>query len=365
MLSTLNRYIALRIIRGILLAFIIVTSIILLVDFVEGARDLGVDEDLGAGTLILLTLYKAPQLIEQTIPFIVLFGVMGALYALNRRSELIVLRAAGLSAWRFLMPALVVTTSLGILWAAAFNPMATASTAAHQAIIDRITGQTRQQKNKTEMWLREGSDVGQTVIHANGSNLIDRSLTEVTFYYFVTESNGKTVFHNRIDAESAKLLGVGFWQLTNARESSGDAISETSAALSLPTTITIQELEEGRQNSKLPSFWNIPAEITKVEQAGFSSSPLRMQYHRLLALPLTLIAMTFIAAGVSMQLTRQGGTFKLMLAGGAAGFGVYFVNNIASAFGEAGTLPVILAAWAIPALVLCLGLAYLVRIEDG
>jgi len=365
MLSTLNTYIASRIIRGILLAFIIVTSIILLVDFVEGARDIGVDEDFGAGTLILLTLYKAPQLIEQTIPFIVLFGVMGALYALNRRSELIVLRASGLSAWRFLMPALVVTTSLGILWAGAFNPMATASTAAHQAMIDRITGQTQLKKNDTEMWLREGSDAGQTVIHANGSNLLNRSLTDVTFYYFENDRDGKAVFQNRIDAESAKLLGVGFWQLTNARESSEGAISEAHTAISLPTTITIQELEEGRQNSKLPSFWDIPAEITKVENAGFSSAALRMQYHRLLSLPLTLIAMTFIAAGVSMQLTRQGGTFKLMLAGGAAGFGVFFINNITSAFGEAGTLPVILAAWAIPVLVLCLGLTYLARIEDG
>lgn len=365
MFNLLNRYIATRVMRGILLAFLIVTSIILLVDFVEGARDIGVDEDLSATTLILLTLYKAPQLIEQTIPFIVLFGVMGALYALNRRSELIVLRAAGLSAWRFLSPALVVTTSLGILWAIAFNPMATASTAAHQAMIDRITGKTKLDLNDTEIWLREGSDAGQTVIHANGSDLLNRSLTDVTFYYFDTDANGETEFQSRIDAESAKLLAVGFWQLTNATESAEGVASETSPALSMPTTISIKELEEGRQNTKLPGFWDIPEEISKVENAGFSSSALRMQYHRLLSLPLTLIAMTFIAAGVSMQLTRQGGTFRLMLFGGAAGFGVFFVNNITNAFGEAGTLPVTLAAWAIPALVLCLGLANLARIEDG
>ncbi len=98
MFSMLNRYIAKRIIKGLLLAFMVVTSIIMLVDFVEGTRNIGWDQEIGSGTLFLMTLLKAPKLIEQTIPFVVLFGVMGTLYSLNRRSELIVLRASGLSA---------------------------------------------------------------------------------------------------------------------------------------------------------------------------------------------------------------------------------------------------------------------------
>jgi len=365
MFSVLNRYIAWKVIRGILLAFAIVTSIIMLVDFVEGARDIGVDEDLGAGTLMLLTLYKAPQLIEQTIPFIVLFGVMGALFALNKRSELIVLRASGLSAWRFLMPAIVVTTTLGIIWSAAFNPMATASTAAHQALVEHLTGVELSDRNDTELWLREGSETTQTVIHAKGSDLIERTLTGVTIYYFDTDENGRSVFRNRIDAEAGKLLGVGFWQLSNAVESAEGSVSQMTAALSIPTKLTYKDLQESRQSSRLPAFWDIPDAIERVENAGFSSAALRMQYHKLLALPLTLIAMTFIAAGASMQMTRQGGTFRIMLAGGVVGFGVFFINNITTAFGEAGTLPVIVAAWTIPALVLCLGLAYLARLEDG
>ena len=78
-----------------------------------------------------------------------------------------------------------------------------------------------------------------------------------------------------------------------------------------------------------------------------------------------LIAMTIIAAGVSTRLTRNGSTFRLLVTGGVLGFGVYFADNVVSAFGQATIIPIILAAWAVPLLVLCLGAAYMSYIEDG
>ena len=66
--TTLGRYIAWRILKGVLMAFLIVTSIIMLVDFVETSRNIGADADLSPLTVMFLTMLKAPQLIEQTIP---------------------------------------------------------------------------------------------------------------------------------------------------------------------------------------------------------------------------------------------------------------------------------------------------------
>jgi len=68
---------------------------------------------------------------------------------------------------------------------------------------------------------------------------------------------------------------------------------------------------------------------------------------------------------VSMHLTREGGTLRLLITGSALGFAVYFADSIVSAFGEASVLPIIFAAWSIPVFVLCAGLSYLAHIEDG
>ena len=138
--SILNRYLIRRIVVGIALAFLIVASIIMLVDFVENSRNISSEDNIGPGVLLILTLLRAPTLIEQTVPFVILFGVMGTLYNLNRRSELIVLRASGLSAWRFLSPAIVVAAVFGIIWALVLNPLASKAMGTHDALIEKYSG---------------------------------------------------------------------------------------------------------------------------------------------------------------------------------------------------------------------------------
>jgi len=359
--STLNRYIAKRIIKGLLLAFMVVTSVIMLVDFVEGTRNIGSEEDIGSGTVFLMTLLKTPKLIEQTIPFVVLFGVMGTLYSLNRRSEL---RASGLSAWRFLTPAILVTATLGLIWAAAFNPLASSAMNAHDKLVERVTGSAIAAKDQN-IWLREGSDIAQTVIFAERADILARKLFNTTFYIFEIAPDGTAAFERRLDAKEAELVTQGYWQLRDVIENSEDEAMQKQNAVSLPTSITMEDLRDTTGINALPPFWEIPKTIKKTERAGFSTVSLRMQLNKLLALPIMLIAMTVIAAGVSMHLTREGGTLRLLIIGGVLGFAVYFADNVVSAFGEALVLPIILAAWVIPLFVLFFGLSYLARIEDG
>lgn len=365
MMTTLNKYIAWRIFRSILMAFVIVTSIIMLVDFVEASRNIGADAGLSPLTLAWLTMLRAPQLIEQTIPFVVLFGVMGGLYSLNKRSEITVMRASGLSAWRFLQPAVGVTAVLGIVWAMAFNPFASKAMDLHAASVAKYTQAMPSAATSKEIWLREGTEYQQTVIYAARSDLYELTLYDVTFTMFEADTEGDLVFSRRFDAEEAVLLPSRYWQLKNVIENTSDAITRRSIATSWPTTISVQQLQDHNKQTTLPAFWQLPSEIKKLTRAGFSSNALRMQFNKLLSLPLTLVAMTIIAAGVSMQLTRQGGTLQLMLAGGVLGFAVYFTDNMIGAFGEAGTIPVAFAVWVIPFFVLFCGLAYLSRIEDG
>lgn len=361
--ATLGRYIAMRIIRSLLLAFLIVTAIIMLVDFVEGSRNLGSNSNVSSIQLVWLTFLKAPKLIEQTIPFVVLFGVMGALYNLNRRSELIVMRASGVSAWRFLRPVIYVTGILGIGWALLFNPLASRLMAQHDDMRERF-GANAQVMDKV-VWLREGSDISQTVIRAEGVMAQHKTLLGVTFYQLELDAEGGTVFARRFDAAEAKLVTQDYWQLSDVIENAPGDVKKNLKMVSLPTKITAGQLDDAGQSGSMPPFWSLPQAIEENERAGFSALKLRMQFNKLLALPIMLIAMTFIAAGVSMHLTREGGTFRLLISGAALGFAVYFADSIVTAFGEVAIVPVMLAAWTVPIFVLLAGVSYLSKVEDG
>ncbi|MEE9347417.1 MAG: LptF/LptG family permease [Robiginitomaculum sp.] len=371
MFSTLNLYIAKQFLLGILTAFVVITGVIILVDFVEISRS---EDGVSFATAFVLTALKAPKLIEETIPFVVLFGVMSALFKLNRRSELIIMRAAGLSAWRFLMPGLIVAGLIGVLWASVLNPLAVKSNAKFESKLTAIgktlpaqkTGEATGQETLRNIWLAEGGATGQTKIYAKRADLTERTLHDAVFYLFRYDADKVAEFTNRFDAKTAMLSDEGYWVLTDVVDTPADggkALPYESSTL--PTNITGDDLREATNSRPDPSFWGLVPEIKRLSEAGFSATPLIMKFHKLLALPLTLIAMAVIAACASMQLTRLGGALRLMVTGAALGFGVYFANNMVNAFGETGSLPAILAAWAVPAFVLLAGLARLTALEDG
>ena len=358
-------YVLRRTATALLVAFLVVTSIIMLVDFVEANRDLGSDTAITPFQLLALTAMKTPSLIEQTIPFVVLFGMMGAINGMNRRSELIVMRASGESAWSIIRPALWLAAGLGVLWAVVLNPVAA-------KLYDTFEDRSAQwlgagpQLFEQDVWLREGGADRQVVVRAGRMELDTRTLEDVTIVVLdVDASDGRTIFTRRFDAAQAQLVTQGFWQLTDVVENAPNEETRRHDALSLPTTIDARQLAEQADGERAQAFWTLPRTIAENERAGFSARGLRLQFNRLLSLPVMLIAMTFIAAGVSMSLTREGGTLRLLITGAALGFAVFFSDNMVSAFGEVAVIPVYIAAWAVPLIVLLLGVSYLAKIEDG
>jgi len=196
-------------------------------------------------------------------------------------------------------------------------------------------------------------------------DLSEQKITAATFYILDVDTDDTTKFQRRYDAESATLSTDGFWQLYNVTENVARVKPVIHPTLALPTDITLNTLRKQATQISSPSFWKIPANIKANEAAGYSTRALRLQFHKLLALPITLIAMTFIAAAVSMHLTREGGTIRLLITGATTGFIVYFADNVISAFGGSGVIPVYIAAWTIPLLTLFFGVNFLTRIEDG
>ncbi|MBY0354201.1 MAG: LptF/LptG family permease, partial [Rickettsiales bacterium] len=105
--------------------------------------------------------------------------------------------------------------------------------------------------------------------------------------------------------------------------------------------------------------------IHTLEKAGFSALRHKLRWHTILATPLLLAAMVLVAAVFSLRLHRRGKIGLMVIGGILAGFMTNFLNSLFHAFGMSGGLPVILAAWATPMLVLMIGVMLLLHLEDG
>ncbi len=361
----LERYVLSRTLIGVAGALAVIGSVILLIDFVEVSRTVGGRGDAGFPRLLWLTLLKAPSTILTLLPFAFLFGTLAAFVGLNRRSELIAMRAAGVSAWRFILPATGAAFMVGAVTIAALNPLAAMLGAQFEQSRDAVLEEFQTSTPK-DTWLRQGDESSQVVIRARSHDQVDGTvrLKDVSMFVYRITASGGLEFTRRIEADEARLM-PGYWQLRGVREAAPGAGSVRSETLSIPSTLDEQAAIERFTTPAAIAFWRLPATIRGTESAGFSALPYRLRLHQLLATPILFAAMSLLAAAFSLRLMRLGGLAALAGSGVALGFVFFFFNQFCGALGKAEIVPAFAAAWAPPVLALLSGLTLLCYTEDG
>lgn len=338
------------------------TAIAFLLDLIELLRRASTHPDVTVGTVVQLSLLKLPYLIQEMIPFVVLFATMLTLWRLSRNSELAVIRAAGISVWQFLLPALVIVLAIGALRLAVLNPVgAVLYSTFEQAEAKLLRGRTSLLAvSQSGFWLRQTDGQGNAVIHALRVASQHMELYDVIIFNF----EGADRFVSRIDAASARLE-PGAWVLRDAWISVPEQPPRFEKVYRLPTEMTIERIRESFASPETISFWELPEFIRLLENAGFSAVQHRLHWHRLLSGPLLLAAMVLLAATFSLRPPRRGGAALLVVAGILAGFMLYFLSNLVAALGQGARIPVVLAAWTPAGVSTLLAVSLLLHLEDG
>jgi lipopolysaccharide export system permease protein len=346
-------------------ALALLGSVALLIDFVENSRNVGARAEVSFAELLGLTLLKTPQTILILLPFIFLFGTLAAFVSLNRRSELVAMRAAGVSAWRFIFPAAAAAFLAGLITATALNPLAAMMGARFEQTRAGLLEGYNVSAPK-QIWLRQGDSHNEMIIRALSHDQQDGvvRLKGVSLFIYSRNDDGTLQFARRVEADEARL-NAGFWRLKSVREATPGAGSIRSESLSIPSTLDSQAAMERFTTPEAVAFWRLPQAIAQTEAAGFSATAYKMRLWQLLATPLMFAAMSILAAAFSLRLMRLGGLSGLAISGVALGFAFFFFNQLCGALGKAGTLPPPLAAAAPPLLALLAGLTLLCYTEDG
>ena len=361
----MQAYVLGRFLVGVVSALAVIASVIVLIDFVEVSRTLGGGRlDLSFTELFYLSLLKSPAIILLLLPFVFLFGTMGAFVAMNRRSELVAMRAAGVSAWRFIFPAAVAAFLIGVVATAILNP---AASALNERFEDRQAALTEgAQSGANDIWLRQGDDRQQVVIHAKSHDTVNDvvRLRGVSVFIQNVDASGDLSFTRRLEASEGDLM-PGYWRLTDVRESLPGSSSVHSDRISIPSMLDHRTAMEKFVSPGAVAFWRLPSTIHAAELAGYSSTGYRLRLQQLLAAPILFAAMAILGAAFSLRLMRLGDLAALVGAGVTLGFVLFFVDEFCGALGVAEVIPPNLAAWSPPILALLAGLTLLCYTEDG
>jgi lipopolysaccharide export system permease protein len=356
---TLGFYFSRQFLKTIFLVFTTVFTLVYTLDFVELMRRAGDAPGATAGVIAQLALFRTPAIAEQVMPFAVLFGSMAALLQLSRKLELVVARAAGISAWQFLQPGLLIAVLIGVLSVTVYNPLSAVLKQRASALETSIFSRNVQTREKP-IWLRQRSQDGQAIFRANGSATNAAALYDVTVYAFDHDGT----FSHRVEAREASLH-EGFWELKEARILSATEEPQSHDRYLIASSLQPSEVRQSFIDPDAVPFWDLKATIARMEQADLNATTYRLHYDLLLARPLLFIAMVFVAASVSLRFFRFGGVATMVLGGVAAGFMLYVATELMAELGASGIISSLVAAW-FPAVVgSLLGTLALLYQEDG
>jgi lipopolysaccharide export system permease protein len=342
------------------LAFVI-TAIVTYFEFFNRA----LKGEVTAGVaLAIVAICKVPKLTEDSLPFAVLYGSIAAFIIANRRLEVVVARAAGVSAWQFLLPACVVGILFGTFATTIYNPVATyllnASDGLWAQVLIHRSKPVENSDNKGPAWLRQAADGTESILGSVQSFDGGLGLLGVTAYVF--DQDGK--FLERVDAPRAHFQ-PGAWQIDDATVTAINANPKHVDEYKLSTRLTANEVKQTFLQLDSVSFWSLPQLSAAARRAGLSSARYDLQYNVLLSRPILLLAMVLIAANVSLKFSRSRDLGRVIITGVAVGFMLYVVTSISMDLGSGGVVPPPLAAW-LPAIAATLfGITVLLHLEDG
>jgi lipopolysaccharide export system permease protein len=301
---------------------------------------------------------RAPQIVARFLPFSALLATLITLATLNQHSEIIAMKAAGVSAHQILAP--LVLASIGVaglsFW---FNDhvvvRATATLNAWQAVdygpINRDSG------IKSNVWVRDGDDL----IHAESViGQGDRTtLRGVTIY---DRTGGELA---RIIRGAMATRSTDGWLIRDADQFVVASGQETTVSrFIIGAKVTPDRFTLSTVNPDELSFGALVHAIHALKAAGRPTESLESGLWHKLSGPMSAILMPLLAGVAAFGTARSGQLFIRAVIGMALGFLYFVADNFALAMGNIGAYPPLLAAWAPFALFLLIGETVLIRTEE-
>ena len=301
---------------------------------------------------------RAPQIFAFALPFAVLLGTILTLITMNQNSEVVALKAAGMSAHQVLAPLLIASFGVAVV-SFTFNDRVVArATATLEAWRKVDYGPLPVDRgDRTNVWVRDGDDLIE-VARITGRGDAAR-LGSITLY---DRQGGR--LRTIISAPNGVRAGDG-WRIGPAERfdvASGTVTSLGSVVVA--RGVRPDQFTLGTVNADGMTFRGLRAAIDDLADAGRPTKSLEGALWHKLSGPLSSVLMPLLGAVAAFGIARSGKLFIRAVIGMGLGFAYFVADNFALAMGNLGAYPPFLAAWAPFLLFFLIGEAVLIRTEE-
>lgn len=365
--SILGRYLTKQIIWNFFSVLIMVLGIIFMFEVIDLLRRVADRPDIGWGFVLKMVMMKLPRTLDMIFPFVMMIAAMVTFQKVSKTNEFVIIRAAGVSVWGFLVPVLFAVFMIGVINVSIFNPIASRML----EIFETMDYQLKTKNPKAVLfsdkglWIREAAEDGNVLVMQAKSV---RQEDEQTLYLYdvnILELDHNSQILRQVDAFMAVLKNEQI-ELKDVNVFEAGKPRTIVNSVKYNTTITVDRIRENFIDPDAISFWDLPSTIEFYKKSGFSVVKHQIRYLSLIASPFMLCAMVLVAAVFALRPNnRRGGVMFLIVGGIIAGFLVYFSSQVIYTFGLNGYIPVFMAVWTPILITVLVSVSILLHLEDG
>jgi lipopolysaccharide export system permease protein len=301
---------------------------------------------------------RFPQLVARFLPFSVLLGTLITLVTLNQHSEVISMKAAGISAHQILAPLMVASLGIAAVTFIFQERIVTRAAATLRAWEAVDYGPVPPDSGVIgNVWVKQGGDLIRAAqVFGQGNST---RLSDVTIY----DRTGGTM-QAMVHAETAQLVGNG-WLFRNVElfDVAGGRVRKLPTLVAArgvtPDQFTLADVRAEEQD-----FATLRQSIHDLRIAGRPTDALEASLWHKISGPISAILMPLLGGVAAFGLARSGQLLLRAIIGMALGFAYFVIDNFSLAMGNFGAYPPWLAAWAPFALFLLIGETVLIRTEE-
>jgi LPS export ABC transporter permease LptG/LPS export ABC transporter permease LptF len=292
----------------------------------------------------------APLMLYQLAPLAVLIAVLVTFGVLNRNSEIIAMKATGISLYRLVVPVVSIAAILAVglfLFDEFYLPQANKR---QDALLNVIKGKPPQTVTHPEQnWIfgEPGKGEPGRIFYYRFFDPDRNEFANISVFEFDPATFALT---RRIFAAKAVWEPESdSWHFQNGWEN--DIEGDHTKDFRQFTQTTFSEIHEDpgyfNQESKQAqemNFGQLNRYIGDLQQSGFDTMKLRVALWHKLAYPLVAVVMAVLAIPFSLSMGRRGSLTGIAVAIGVA-LAYFVVESLFGALGNVNYLPAALAAW--------------------
>lgn len=358
---TLARYMIKMYLGRFLGILIGLCTVLQMLDLLATADEIMAAENADMGSILSYLMMRFPQLMSQFIPFVGLLATLLTLATLNQNSEIIVMKATGLSAHKILLP-------LGL---ASFL-IAFSHFLFDDAIVAKANAELEYwQENDYAIDLPPAPEVKGQVAITDGSAIVKIQKVSRTGSRIILDNitllerdeKGRLIYMKQ--ADFAHFLN-GKWTLFGLRGFDVNTHETTvteRANWSIPTPP--ERFLALNINPKHVSFNTLRHSIEQLEKEGLPTGKLQASLMKKISGPAASLLMPLLGALAAFGVHRAGNLFMRLIIGMALGFSFFVADNFMLSMGDFGVVPPFIAAWSPFILYLLVGYAVLFNTEEG